>query len=202
MRSIEVIIKADEEKILPFVFIDSAEKINLTAHLAGKGASLQIVGIFLGHNTQSVLFKTNVIHEASQTKSRTTIRGVFFNSSSFDNDGIVRIIKGAKGADGFFSSKILLFDHAKGRSIPSLEIDENEVKAGHASTVGRLDPSQLFYLQSRGLSRREAEYLMITGFFESVMVSLPKKERIISRRKITQLLSRHSQSQREICIIS
>lgn len=188
MNSIKVIVKADEEKTLPFIFTDSAEKIDITAYLAGKGASLHIIGIFLGRNTRSMLFNTNIIHEAPQTKSRTTIRGVFFDSSSFNNDGLVRIIKGAKGADGFFSSKILLFDQARGRSVPSLEIDENEVKAGHASTVGKPDAYQLFYLQSRGLSQRQAATLIISGFFEPAVSLLAKHKQEEVRKAITRRL--------------
>lgn len=188
MINLEISLEADEEKVLPFIFTDSAEEINFTAYLVGQRARLHVVGIFLGQNTRSMLFNTNIIHKAPQTKSRTTIRGVFFDSSSFANDGLVRIIKGAKGADGFFSSKILLFDHAKGRSVPSLEIDENEVKAGHASTVGKPDPSQLFYLHSRGITKKQADLLIVSGFFEPAVSFLAKNQQEEARRAIARSL--------------
>lgn len=120
--------------------------------------------------------------------SRTDIRGVFLNNASISNDGMVRIANGAKGADGYFSSKILLFDNAKGISVPSLEIDENELKAGHASTIGRPDAEQLFYMQSRGLSEKEAQKLLIFGFFEPVILLLPKEIQKETREKIEAYL--------------
>jgi Fe-S cluster assembly protein SufD len=178
----------NEEKIFPVVWINGQEKeITLKAELE-EGASLHIVGVFLGTGNNSVLFNTDVKHKGKNTWSRTDIRGVFKNHSSFSNDGLVTIIKGAKGADGYFSSKILLFDDAKGRSVPSLEIDENELKAGHASTVGKPDEAQLFYLRSRGLSEKEAENLLVSGFFDPLMKFLSKDSAKKTKQEIGESL--------------
>lgn len=174
MKKKEFIVERNEDKVIPYIWINGEDKeVVLNARLTGEGATVKIVGVFLGTENSSIIFNTNVMHEAEKTKSLTIIRGVFKNNSSFNNDGMVRINKGAKGADGYFASKILLFDNAKGRSVPSLEIDENELKAGHASTVGRPDEEQLFYLQSRGLSEKEAEELLISGFFKPAIAMLP-----------------------------
>ena len=185
MKNVKIVVGKNEEKLISFVWIGGnfmlprslaseaqtsvkvGNEINLNVDLVGDGASLKLIGIFLGTGKSSVIFNTNVIHKAPHTKSLTHIRGVFYGSSNFNNDGMVHIAKGAKGADGYFASKILLFDDAKGRSVPSLEIDENDLKAGHASTVGRPDNQQLFYLRSRGLSEKEAEKIIVKGFFES-----------------------------------
>ncbi len=189
MKNIEVVVKKNEEKLMPFVWTNGSEKeVFIDAHLVGEGARLQIVGIFLGTDNSSIIFNTNVVHEAPNTKSVTTLRGVFRNNAAFTNDGMVRINKGAKGADGFFRSKILLFDNAKGRSVPSLEIDENDLKAGHASTVGRPDENQLFYLRSRGLTEKEAEQLIVTGFFEPIIRLLPVIDQKDIRKKIERNL--------------
>ncbi len=185
MKHIEVVVKKNEEKVVPFVWINGSEnEVSVDARLVGDGAKLQIVGIFLGTNTSSIIFNTNVVHEAKNTKSLTTLRGVFRNKAAFNNDGMVRINKGAKNADGFFAAKILLFDDAKGRSVPSSEIDENELKAGHASTVGRPDENQLFYLRSRGLSEKVAEELVVSGFFEPILRLLPQSIEDSTRKKI------------------
>ena len=101
---------------------------------------------------------------------------------------MIRIIKGAKNTDGYFQSKVLLFDDAKGRSVPSLEIDENEVKAGHGSTIGRPDEEQLFYLRSRGLTEKQAESLIISGFFDTITSFLPQNMQKITKRKIQEYL--------------
>lgn len=189
MKKIEIIVKENENKILPFVWINGEEKeVSFDVRLKGDGARLHIVGLFLGTGNNSITFNTNVVHQAKNTKSLTTIRGVFKDRSSFNNDGMVRIAKGAKGADGYFASKILLFDDAKGRSVPSLEIDENELKAGHASTVGRPDEEQIFYLRSRGLTEKEAESLIISGFFKPVLNYLPKNEQESIKEEIESSL--------------
>ncbi len=177
----------NEEKVLPIVWINGKEQtINMDIELVKEGGNVHIVGIFIGSKNNAVTFNTTVVHKAAKTKSRTTIRGVFLNNSSISNDGLITIQKGAKGADGYFASKILLFNNAKGRSVPSLEIDENEVKAGHASTVGRPDDNQLFYLRSRGLSEIEAERLIISGFFRPVITFLsPSMQKTIERKIVT-----------------
>lgn len=179
----------NEEKIVPVVWINGKENfIEIEEILNKQGENLHIVGIFLGSNNSSVTFNTTVVHKAPKTKSRTTIRGVFLDNAVISNDGIISIKKGAKGADGYFASKILLFDNAKGRSVPSLEIDENDLKAGHASTVGRPSDEQLFYLRSRGISEKEAEKLIVTGFFDPVLQYLPVNEQKNIKKQLLQTL--------------
>lgn len=185
----EIRIKKHEERIIPYVWINGKEElIEVSAELLGENANLHIVGIFIGSGSKEIAFNASIVHGAKKTKSRTTIRGVFFNHASFNNDGMISIMKGAKGADGFFSSKVLLFDSAKGRSVPSLEIDENEVKAGHASTVGRPEQDQLFYLMSRGLSEKQAIRLIISGFFEPIIKFLPEKNQKEVQKQITHAI--------------
>lgn len=170
--------RKNEEKIIPYVWINGdAQAEEIQVQLMADGTRVQIVGIFLGTINKSVVFNTKVIHTGKNTFSRTDIRGVFFGSSSISNDGLITIQKGSKGADGYFTSKILLFDNAKGRSVPSLEIDENELKAGHASTIGRPDENQILYMRSRGIVEKDAEKLIVSGFFESVLQLLPQKQK-------------------------
>ena len=178
MKNILVNVKKNEDKLLPIFWLNNKEEeIQIKARLIGDNARLTIVGIFFGTKTKSVTFNTEVVHEGLHTKSLTFVRAVLKDTASINNDGMVRIEKGAKNANGYFNSKVLLFDDAKGRSVPSLEIDENEVKAGHASTIGRPDENQLFYLQSRGISEKEAEALIISGFFTPAIKLLPEKDR-------------------------
>lgn len=157
-----------------------------------EGCSLVLAGIFLGTGMNKAVFNSCVSHRARRTKSRTEIRGVFFDSSEIDNEGIIRIQKNASGADGYFSSKILLFSDAKGRSVPSLEIDENDLKAGHASTIGRPDLQQLFYLKSRGINEAEAIKLVVMGFYEPVLCLLSKKEQRLIKLKILKGLKEYA----------
>lgn len=166
MSDIQISIKENKNQVIPFFWTDEREnEVSISVSLDGEGASVILVGIFLGTDTNTLRFNTSVTHNAPNTKSLTTLRGVFKDNSTFSNNGLVSIKKGAKNADGYFSSKVLLFDSARGKSIPSLEIDENELKAGHASTVGKPDEDQLFYLRSRGLTEKQAIDLLVMGFF-------------------------------------
>lgn len=178
MENLKITIKKNEEKILPIVWADGEnQELTVEIELVGEGGSVSLLGIILGGSQDQFILHTNIYHRAPKTKSRVHIRGVFKNHASFNNEGLINIQKGAKGADGFFTAKVLLFDDAKGRSIPSLEIDENEVKAGHAATTGQVDENILFYLQSRGLERKDAEKLIVAGFFEPIVKELPDGER-------------------------
>lgn len=184
----ELRIKNNEERVLPFIWLDGDETEVFYKILLEEGASVHLVGLFLGTGERTISFSTDVIHKSPKTFSRTTIRGVFMDKARINNDGMVRIKKGAVGADGYFNSKILLFDDARGRSVPSLEIDENDLKAGHASTIGRPDSEQLFYMKSRGLSENEAVQLLIKGFFDPILILLPEKERKDALQKLKKYL--------------
>ncbi len=186
---LELAIKENEELVYPFIWINGKEKeITIRVNLIGANSSVLLYGIFLGNGNRQIVFNTDVVHSGKNTRSMIHIRAVFFDESSFSNDGMIRILKGAKNADGFFGSKVLLFDSAKGRSVPSLEIDENEVKAGHGSTIGRPDPRQLFYMRSRGLTEKEAESLIVEGFFDPVVRLLPTTQRRATNMQITKFL--------------
>ncbi|CAN5168899.1 hypothetical protein BH09PAT1_BH09PAT1_5790 [soil metagenome] len=187
---IEISVNTNEEVIYPFIWMNGEEnKTTIKVNLIGDNASFLLCGIFLGKKNKKAFFNTDVNHIGKNTKSLTTIRAVFFEKSSFSNDGMVRIMRGARNTDGYFQSKVLLFDDAKGRSVPSLEIDENEVKAGHGSTIGRPDQEQLFYLRSRGMSEKEAEALLVSGFFVPIINMLPKNQQKIIAKKIHSFLS-------------
>ena len=67
------------------------------------------------------------------------------------------------------SRNIVLSEHAKADAIPNLEIEANDVRCGHAASVGPVDEETVFYLQSRGIERAEAERLIVSGFFQEVL---------------------------------
>jgi Fe-S cluster assembly protein SufD len=187
MQTINIEVKENEERVYPFVWDkEKGSEFTLSATLIGDNSSLTVLAIFLGKGNSIVTFNTDVTHIGKHTKSLTLIRSVFLDRSVFNNDGMIRIQKGAKDTNGYFDSKILLFDDAKGRSVPSLEIDENEVKAGHGSTIGRPDENQLFYLRSRGLSEKEAEKLIISGFFDPIIKMFPEKYRSMAKKTMKQ----------------
>ena len=163
-------IQRDQKKVIPF---EISESKRLDVVLAGENAEVEIVGLVLGKLDEEKSLETYITHAAPNTKSNVNVRAVLRGRAKFDFRGNVRIEKGAKGADAYLRSDVLLFDDAKmGDDTPALEILEPDVKAGHAATIGRVDEQMLFYLMSRGLSRKQAEELLIEGFVN------PIKERL------------------------
>ena len=93
-----------------------------------------------------------------------------------DINGLVKIEKGAKGTNAWLAAHLLLLsEKAKGKAIPSLEILENDIKAGHATTVGRINDLEMFYLMSRGLPKKVAKSMIVTGFLQSMISQFPKQ---------------------------
>ena len=178
MKNISITVKENQEKILPLVWAGGSGEINIDAKLLGRGTKLNLIGAFFLSNKDQVKLDVNIEHVVPDTTSDTLIKSVLTDKAVGSFYGLVSIKKGAKNTDTFFrEDALLLSDTAKAEAIPSLEIDENEVKAGHASTVGPVDEEQLFYLMSRGITRKEAESLVVRGFLYPVLERIPDKEK-------------------------
>lgn len=178
MKKINITLKENQEKILPLVWTSGSGEIAVDAKLVGRGSKLNVVGAFLLSDKDEVKLDINIDHVAPDTTSDTLIKSVLNDESRGNFYGLVDIKKGAKNTNTFFrEDALLLSDSAKAEAIPSLEIDENEVRAGHASTVGPVDPEMLFYLMSRGIAQNEARKLIVQGYFDVVMKELPEKEK-------------------------
>jgi Fe-S cluster assembly protein SufD len=108
-----------------------------------------------------------ISHTASGTDSNVSIRGVVDDRARALVKGLVKIAPNIKGVESFLSVKILVVSReAKAEARPELEILANNVKASHAATVGKIDPEQIFYMESRGFSYTEAKRLIIKGWIE------------------------------------
>lgn len=158
----QLVVKEKQQKNIEFL-----PNTNLEVVLAGVGAKVEVQGIWQGKNDDRFEGNLKIVHCAPETVSKVNIRGVLFGKSQAAFDGLIRIEKGAVGADGFLRADFLLFDQSKARPLPYLEILENQVKAGHAATVTRVDDDQIFYLQTRGISRQEAEKVIVEGFLKN-----------------------------------
>ncbi|HSX58259.1 MAG TPA: SufD family Fe-S cluster assembly protein [Candidatus Saccharimonadales bacterium] len=178
MKNINLTLQENQEKVLPLVWTTGSEEIVVNATLSGRGARLNVVGAFFLANSDEVKATINITHSAANTYSNTLIKSVLTEQARGGFYGLVKINHGAKNTDTYFrEDALLLSKEAKAEAIPSLEIDENEVKAGHASTVGPVDPEQIFYLTSRGVAVEEAKRMIVAGYFHSVMGLLPEKEK-------------------------
>ena len=178
MWKINLTLKEDEEKILPLVWTGGSGEIVVNAKLVGRGAKLNVIGAFLLANNDEVRVEINIDHVATDTTSDTVIKSVLSDRAVGGFFGLVKILKGARNTNTFFrEDALLLSGNAKAEAVPSLEIDENEVKAGHASTVGPVDPEMLFYLLSRGITQKIAKKLIVQGYIDVVSRQLPEKEK-------------------------
>ena len=177
MKNLTITVKQNESKIFPiFWFGENNEDLTVNAVLDKPGSSLKILGIFYGKQNHYDL-KTNIVHKAPNTYSRTIIKGVLDDTASANFEGMVRIEKGAKNADADLKEHtILLSKKAKATAIPRLDVLENEVKAGHGATVGKIDEEQLFYIMSRGLTMKDAKHIIIKGFLSALLSEFPKRE--------------------------
>lgn len=157
-----IFVKKNQTKLIPLELIGD-KKLEVT--LVGENAKVEVVGLVLGKMDEEKVFEANIVHAAPGTKSDVRVKGVLRGRSKFDFRGNVKIEKGAKGSDAYLRSDVLLFDEAKmGDDTPALEILEPDVKAGHAATVGKVDENMIFYLMSRGLSRKQSESMIVDGF--------------------------------------
>lgn len=141
--------------------------------LAGEGANAQVTGIGHGEANQQHSFNVVLRHSTPHTQGNVFFRGVYEAKSRLGCSGLLEILPAAQQTSSYFRNDILLLDQALAQSIPTLEIRANDVKASHGSTTSRLNPEQLFYLQSRGLSTHQARQLIIAGFFSPALARVP-----------------------------
>ncbi|MCD8509799.1 MAG: Fe-S cluster assembly protein SufD [Bacillus sp. (in: Bacteria)] len=145
-----------------------------TTYLVGEGSYGDTKTVSIGRGKQVQNFTTNVIHWGKNSDGQILKHGVMREEATSIFNGISKIEHGATKANGEQTERVLMLsEKARGDANPILLIEEDDVTAGHAASVGKIDPIQMFYLMSRGLSRREAERLIIHGFLAPVVNELP-----------------------------
>lgn len=140
-----------------------------------------LIFILLQKNNKLILNTKNII-SAKNVTAYTFIKAVLFDKAKLEHAGLIKIEKSGKLANAYLSCKVLLLgDRATAFSKPYLEIEVNDIKASHGSSIGRLAEEELFYLKSRGLSQQQAEKLLVQGFFDeqiSKIDSFPIQEKV------------------------
>ncbi len=161
-------------------------RLKIDTNFNGKGSSCNNFGVFLGKGKEHIDFTTNMYHNTENTTNEVLVDGILKDESTSVYRGLIRIEKEAQKTYSYLANHILkLGDKTLANSIPSLKIEANDVKASHGATVGQIDEEHLFYLMARGLSREEAERLVVEGFFEPVIQKIPLEE---LREKIRSLV--------------
>lgn len=143
-------------------------------HLIGDLSTSNARTVTVGRGKQTQNFTTKTVHFGKDTDGQILQRGVLNGKTTAIFNAIGKIEHGATKSNAEQESRILMLSgDARGDANPILLIDEDDVTAGHAASVGRVDDMQLYYLQSRGISREEAERLIIHGFLDPVVRELP-----------------------------
>jgi Fe-S cluster assembly protein SufD len=145
-------------------------KVRIQNDLAGQGATSRVTGAYFTDGEQHLDYDTFQEHIAPNTTSDFAFKGALRDRSTAVWRGMIRVEPDAQKTNAYQENRNLMLSpttHAV--PIPGLEIMANDVRCTHGATVGRVDREQLFYLMARGLSRSEAERLIVRGFFEDVL---------------------------------
>jgi Fe-S cluster assembly protein SufD len=156
---------------------------NSTYHyLGGEGAESYSYGLFLADKWQHIDNFVNVDHAFPHCTSNQLFKGVLDDMSTGAFNGRILVRQDAQGTLAYQrNNNILLTDDAKMDSKPQLEIYADDVKCSHGATVGQLNDDALFYLQSRGINKREAKLMLMFGFAHEVIQNIkiePLRERM------------------------
>lgn len=142
--------------------------------LKGNGSTSDAKIIAVGSGSQRLNYTTKAVHFGKDTTSQMITRAVMRESANAIINGITKIEHGATRSNGEQTEKVLMLSpKARGDANPILLIDEDDVMAGHAASVGQVNPEQVHYLMSRGITRPEAERLIIYGFLAPVVSDIP-----------------------------
>jgi Fe-S cluster assembly protein SufD len=158
-------------------FGSAGGKVRMETNLAGRGAEARVTGAYAGGGSQHLDYDTTQEHAAPNTTSDLAFRGVLAQSATAVWRGMIRVDVGAQQTDAFQESRnLLLSTKAHADAIPGLEIEANDVRCTHAAAIAQIDPEQLYYLTSRGLSGAVARRLIIEGFLGSLVERLSEGE--------------------------
>lgn len=149
-------------------------RVRTEARVTGQGASTRQIALYYADGDQMHDFRTMQDHAAPKTHSDLLFKGAVQDHAKSVYTGLIKIRHDAKGSVAFQTNRNLtLSSGAWAESVPNLDIETNDVKCSHASTVGPIDDEQRFYLESRGIPPHIAERLVVLGFFDEVLEQLP-----------------------------
>jgi Fe-S cluster assembly protein SufD len=145
-------------------------KTRIQNDLAGPGATSRVTGAYFADGDQHLDYDTFQEHIAPNTTSDFAFKGALRDRARTVWRGMIRVEPDAQKTNAYQENRnLLLSKDAHADSIPGLEILANDVRCTHGATLGQVDREQLFYLMARGLSRAEAERLIVRGFFQDVL---------------------------------
>jgi Fe-S cluster assembly protein SufD len=145
-------------------------KVWIENDLVGPGATSRVTGAYFADGDQHLDYDTFQEHAAPNTESDFAFKGALRERATAVWRGMIRVEPDAQQTNAYQENRnLLLSDEAHADSIPGLEILANDVRCTHGATLGKVNRDELFYLMARGLSREQAERLIVRGFFQDVL---------------------------------
>ena len=164
-------------------------KAFLDLELNGQGGHGELLGLYFPTGRQHIDHQTLQIHRAPNCFSDLLFNGALKDRARNVYMGVIKVLPGAQKTDAFQRNGNLVLDGtARADSIPSLEIEADDVRCTHAATASQVEDEYVFYLMARGLTRPQAERMIVQGFFQEVLDRVPvesvqhKLERVIERK--------------------
>ena len=164
-------------------------KAFLDLDMVGEGVHGELLGIYFPTGRQHIDHQTLQIHRVPNCFSDLLFNGALKDRARSVYMGIIQVQKGAQKTDAYQRNGNLILDStARADSIPGLEIEADDVRCTHAATAAQVEDEYVFYLMARGLTRPQAERMIVQGFFQAVLDRVPvesvvtKLERVIERK--------------------
>ena len=150
-------------------------RVEIEGALEGRGSETEMVGLIFGDGRQHFDHQTLQDHLGNDTRSDLNFKAALAGQSSSNYTGLIRVDQQALRTDSNLENRnLLLSDYSRAESDPRLEIlNSDVVRCAHGATVGPLDPETIYYIQTRGLPRDEAQRLVVEAFFEPVLQRIP-----------------------------
>jgi len=173
-QTISIIDQNPVDFFIPFTGLSG--NFSCTIVLKAEGAECRIFGAGILNHKNQLNLRVDTVHQAPHTKGETLIKAIVTDEAQFDFAGMIKIEKQAQHSVDFLrQDSLILSEGASANAVPSLEIEANEVRASHAATAAPLNPDQLFYLCSRGISRKRAERMLAEAFLAEANPIADKK---------------------------
>jgi len=148
-----------------------AARLDLDCRMLGSGADVNISSVYVADGNRHVDIHTIQDHLVPHCRSDLLSKGILRDKGHSVYHGYIKVASGAQRTDAYQTNRNLVFSkEARADSIPNLQIKANDVKCSHGATVGEVSEEELFYLMTRGLSKPEAEVLLVQGFLDEAIM--------------------------------
>ncbi len=149
-------------------------RADVSSWLRGPGSESEMLALWFGDRDQHIDHHTLQHHVAPHAHSDLLYKGALTDEARSVFRGLIRVNPGAQLTDAYQTNRnLLLSDDSNATALPNLEIEADDVRCSHGATIGQVEERQLFYLMSRGLTKEQAERLLVIGFFDEVLNRLP-----------------------------